>query len=114
MTLVKTDRGYTVKTKSGLEVECDYVLDATGRVANYENLGHENVGIEASAKGIVVNDHLQTSVPNIYVSGDVICKCIPKLTPTAEFESNYIAEHILGKKDPICYPAIPNLVFTFR
>ena len=108
----KTDKGYTVKTKSGLAVECDYVLDATGRVANYENLGLENVGIEACAKGIVVNDHLQTSVPNIYASGDIICKSIPKLTPTAEFESNYIADQILGSKEPICYPVVPNLVFT--
>ena len=46
-------------------------------------------------KGIKVNANLQTTVPNIYASGDVIDKKIPKLTPTATFESNYIADHIL-------------------
>ena len=51
-------------------------------------------------------------MPNIYASGDVIDKRIPRLTPTASFESIYVAEHILGKKEPICYPAVPNLVFT--
>ena len=109
----KTDKGYKVMTKSGLCAEGDYVLDATGRVANYEDLGLEELGIEASRRGIVVDDHLRTSVKNIYVSGDVIDKKIPRLTPTAEFESNYIADQILGISDaPICYPVVPNLVFT--
>ncbi|MEE0873358.1 MAG: NAD(P)/FAD-dependent oxidoreductase [Ruminococcus sp.] len=109
----KTNVGFKVITKNGLSVEGDYVLDATGRVTNIEDLGLEELGIEASRRGIVVDDHLRTSVKNIYVSGDAIDKTIPKLTPTAEFESNYIASQILGLSDaPICYPAVPNLVFT--
>ena len=109
----KTETGYKVATKSGLCVEGDYVLDATGRVANYEDLGLEELGIPASRRGIQVDDHLRTCVPNIYVSGDAIDKDIPRLTPTAEFESNYIASQILGLSDaPIRYPAVPNLVFT--
>lgn len=109
----KTENGYMVKTGSGLSVEGDYVLDATGRVVNYENLGLEELGIPAGRRGIQVDDHLRTCVPNIYVSGDAIDKKIPRLTPTAEFESNYIASQILGlSNEPIRYPAIPNLVFT--
>ena len=109
----QTASGCQVTTASGLTVEGDYVLDATGRVANIEDLGLEALGIQASRKGIVVDDHLRTSVSNIYVSGDAIDKPIPKLTPTAAFESDYIADQILGRSDePICYPVIPNLVFT--
>lgn len=109
----KTANGYLVKASSGLCVEGDYVLDATGRVANFEDLGLEELGIPASRRGIQVDDHLRTCVPNIYVSGDAIDKKIPRLTPTAEFESNYIASQILGQSDaPICYPVVPNLVFT--
>lgn len=111
--VIKTGAGYLVKAKGGFEAECDYVLDATGRVANYEDLGLEELGIKAGKKGIEVDEYLRTSVPNIYASGDVIDKPIPKLTPTAEYESNYIAAQILGlDKKPIQYPAIPNLVFT--
>lgn len=54
-----------------------------------------SVGIEYSKKGISVDGHLRTNVSNIYASGDVLDKDIPKLTPTATFESNYIAAHIL-------------------
>ena len=110
----KTDKGLLVKTKKGFEVECDYVLQATGRPVNYENIGLEALGIEAGPRGIKVDDHLRTSVKNIFATGDAIDKRIPKLTPTAFFESQYIADLLLGKIDgPICYPAVPNLVFTF-
>lgn len=109
----KCGESYRITTKKGSEIECDYILEATGRVANYENLGLEDIGIQASRRGIVVDDHLRTAVSTIYASGDVVDKKIPKLTPTAEFESNYIAGQILGISDaPICYPVIPNLVFT--
>ncbi|MBR1555721.1 MAG: NAD(P)/FAD-dependent oxidoreductase [Oscillospiraceae bacterium] len=110
---VKSENGFIVRTKSGFSTECDYILDATGRIANVENLGLEELGIKASRRGIEVDDHLRTAVPNIFASGDVIDKKIPKLTPTAEFESNYIASQILGLNPaPIAYPVIPNLVFT--
>lgn len=97
-----------------MELETDYVLDATGRIPNVENLGLDELGIAHNRSGIVVNDHLQTSVPNIFASGDVIDKTIPRLTPTASFESDYIAAFILGlNQEAIKYPAIPNLVYTF-
>nr|WP_155430722.1 NAD(P)/FAD-dependent oxidoreductase [Secundilactobacillus folii] len=110
--VTKTAEGLTVTTKAGLTIQTDYVLGATGRVANVENLGLEELGIAASRRGIPVNDHLQTSVPNIYASGDIIDKKQPKLTPTATFESNYIAGQILGNTEPISYPAIPSVVFA--
>ncbi len=109
----KSAEGYEVTTKSGLTVCGDYVLGATGRIANVEGLGLEEMGIQASRRGIVVDDHLRTAIPNIYASGDVIDKRIPRLTPTAEFESNYLASLLLGEtSEAICYPNVPNLVFT--
>ncbi|MEJ7286307.1 FAD-dependent oxidoreductase, partial [Staphylococcus epidermidis] len=87
---------FTLTTESGLSINTEYVLDATGRVPNVEGIGLENVGINYSKKGIEVYEYLRTNVKNIYASGDVLDKTIPKLTPTATFESNYIAAHILG------------------
>ncbi len=108
----KAATGYTVTTNSGLSIDTDYVLGATGRVANVENIGLEDLGIESSRRGIKVNGHLQTAVPNIFASGDVIDKPQAKLTPVAIFESNYIASVILGNQDPISYPVVPSVVFT--
>jgi len=96
-----------------LNVETDWVLDATGRIPNVENLGLETVGVDFTAKGIQVDEYLRTSVPNIYASGDVIDKVQPKLTPTAIFESLYLMHTFADETtDPIVYPAIPSVVFT--
>ncbi|WP_281186929.1 dihydrolipoyl dehydrogenase family protein [Staphylococcus schleiferi] len=104
---------YDVVTQSGLTIQSDYVLDATGRMPNVEGIGLEEVGIEYSKFGVKVDEYLRTNVPNIYASGDVIEKMIPKLTPTATFESNYIAAHILKMNEmPIQYPAIPSVLYS--
>ena len=91
----------------------DYVLDATGRNPNVKNLGLDQVGVKYDRHGIKVNDHLQTSVPNIYASGDVINSKEPKLTPTAIFESQYLTQLFSGAtKDAIHFPFIPTVTFT--
>ena len=45
---------------------------ATGRKPNTENLGLENTGIQLTDRGAIkVDNHLQTTVPNIWAIGDV-------------------------------------------
>ncbi|MBM7636083.1 dihydrolipoyl dehydrogenase family protein [Streptococcus saliviloxodontae] len=107
-----TDSAYLLTTATGLKIKTDYIVDATGRVSNIENLGLEALGIETDRLGIKVNDRMQTAVSTIFASGDVVSKTIPKLTPTASFESDYIASVILGNQEPIKYPVVPNIVFT--
>lgn len=109
----KNGEKYILRTEEGAAIETDYILVAVGRKANTEGMGLEKLGIKYSDRGIEVDDHLRTSVKNIYASGDVIDKNVPKLTPTAEFESNYIAMDIVNPMNgSIQYPAVPNLVFT--
>ena len=109
----RPEGGYTLRGADGLAIDTDYILVAVGRKANAEGLGLEALGIEYSAKGIKVDNHMRTAVKHIYASGDVVDKAVPKLTPTAEFESNYIAMDILNPLNgAIQYPPVPNLVFT--
>ena len=91
------------------------VIVCAGRRPVTRNCGLETIGLETDRRGYIeVDDHLRTSVKNIFAAGDAIDKRIPKLTPTAFFESQYIADLILGNTtEPICYPVVPNLVFTF-
>lgn len=104
---------YTLKGGNGLSIDTDYILIAVGRKANVDGMNLDKIGISYSDKGIVVDDHMRTAVKHIYASGDVVDKKIPKLTPTAEFESNYIAMDILNPANAeIRYPVIPHLVFT--
>ena len=96
--------GFTVKCESGLSLTGDYVIAAMGRTANVEDIGLENVGLTYTNKGIKVNGHLQTEVPNIYASGDVADTGIAKLVTVAIHHSKYLAKELLGKADEITYP----------
>ncbi|RYH04882.1 MAG: Si-specific NAD(P)(+) transhydrogenase, partial [Alphaproteobacteria bacterium] len=57
---------------SGTTISCDGVLICAGRQSNTAHLNLEAAGITPGKRGLVpVNEHFQTSVPNIYAAGDV-------------------------------------------
>lgn len=111
-TVAATTDGYTVTTESGLTVQTDYVLAATGRHPNVSRLGLENAGIHTNRQGIIVDDHLRANGANIYAIGNVVAKSVAKLTTTTTFEANYIAAQILGKTAAISYPTTPSVLLT--
>ncbi len=100
------------KKDQEVTLEADYCLVAVGRKAYTEGLGLENVGLVANNRGqIDVNDHLQTSVPNIYAIGDVVRG--PMLAHKAEEEGVFIAEQLAGQKPHMNYNLIPGVVYTW-
>ena len=68
-------------------------LVSVGRVPNYENLGLEEIGVELDNRGIIDND-TQTSVPNIYATGDITADIA--LVNVGELEGRYAVERIFG------------------
>lgn len=95
-----------------LSWDVDYCLVAIGRRPYTDNLGLENVGITPDEKGrIPVDEHLQTSVPDIYAIGDVVKGAM--LAHKAEEEGMFVAETIVGQKPHIHYHLIPGVVYTW-
>lgn len=92
-------------------LKADIVLVAIGRRPNTENLGLENVGIKLNQRGFIENNHLKTSVDNIYVIGDVTTG--PMLAHKAEDEGVAVAEIIAGQKGHVNYDVIPNVIYTY-
>ena len=91
----------------------DYVLDTSGRIPNLAHLGLENTQVKYNRHGIEVNGYLQTSVPNIYATGDVIDSKIEKLSPTATYETQYLTRLLTGATNqPMHMPAVPTAVYT--
>ncbi|NNK82129.1 MAG: dihydrolipoyl dehydrogenase [Flavobacteriaceae bacterium] len=100
--------------KKGEEVtfKGDYCLVSVGRRPFTDGLNVEAAGVKLNEKGQVeVNEHLQTSVSNIYAIGDVIKGAM--LAHKAEEEGVFVAEIIAGQKPHIDYNLIPGVVYTW-
>lgn len=93
-------------------LEGDYALVAVGRRPYTDGLNAEKAGVKLTERGqIEVNDHLQTSVSNIYAIGDVVRGAM--LAHKAEEEGVLVAEYLAGQKPHIDYNLIPGVVYTW-
>ena len=93
------------------EVTATNVLMAVGRAANVEGLNLEAAGVDYSARGIQVNDNMQTNVDHIYAIGDVNSRMM--LAHVATAQGKRALNHILGKSDDINFNVVPSAVFTY-
>jgi dihydrolipoamide dehydrogenase len=95
-----------------ITLEGDYSLVSVGRRPYTDGLNADKAGVKISDRGQVeVNDHLQTSVSNIYAIGDVVRGAM--LAHKAEEEGTMVAEIIAGQKPHIDYNLIPGVVYTW-
>lgn len=70
------------------------LLIAVGRAPNVEGLGLDAVGVEYDqTQGVVVNDRLQTTNPNIFAAGDICSKF--KFTHAADFMARIVIQNAL-------------------
>ena len=110
---VEEVKGNTVvfSNKEGVsEIAADILLVATGRKVNVEGMGLEKTGIEFSAKGVKIDVHCRTNIPNIYAAGDVTGFSL--LAHTAYREAEVAVNNMAGEKDIMRYHAIPGVVYT--
>lgn len=91
-------------------VTSDYVLVAIGRKPNVDTQSLDSLGIQTNAKGIVVNEHFQTSLPHIYAIGDVNGQSL--LAHSAVFQGKVALHHWLQKPHSYHFQAIPNIIFS--
>jgi glutathione reductase (NADPH) len=91
----------------------DAVLWATGRRANVEGLGLQEIGVVLELDGTVAVDPFQaTNVPNTYAIGDVTAR--PQLTPVAIAAGRRLADRLFGGQAEarVDYDAIPTVIFS--
>lgn len=81
-----------------VHTEFDQLLIAIGRRPNIDGLNLETVGVDCSSAGIVVDDHLQTTNPNVYACGDVASTL--KFTHLADFQARAVIQNSLFSIGP--------------
>jgi pyruvate/2-oxoglutarate dehydrogenase complex dihydrolipoamide dehydrogenase (E3) component len=79
--------------EGGCDEVVDRVLVAAGRTPNVEGLGLEEAGVRYSPKGVLVDDRLRTSNPDIFAAGDI---CSPyRFTHAADFMARTVLRNAL-------------------
>ena len=103
--------GLKVHIKDNEPVDCDMALVAIGRDINTAGIGLEKAGVLTDDKGaIIVNEKMQTTVPNIYAIGDITAKVM--LAHVASHQGIVAAKNATGEESVMHYQAVPNVIFT--
>jgi len=103
--------GLVLTLTDGSCIEADTVLYATGRKANVDGLGLENVKVQVNEFGQVVADaEYRTAEPGIFALGDVTGGM--ELTPVALAEGmSFARRQFGGVETTVDYDFIPTTVF---
>ena len=108
------DEGITIhyETAEGAgEVVAEKLLMSVGRRPVMKGYGLENLPLERNARGgIIVDEQMRSSIPGVYVCGDLTGFSL--LAHTAVREGEVAVHTILGKEDKMSYRAIPGVVYT--
>ena len=118
--VILTSGGIEQFTRNGTLIEAaitggrvltvSHVLLAGGRVANIEALGLDAIGVDASTRGIVVDEHQRTNVDGIWAAGDAAVG--PLLTPTAQYQARIAVDDMFGNERAADYSILPTAIFT--
>jgi pyruvate/2-oxoglutarate dehydrogenase complex dihydrolipoamide dehydrogenase (E3) component len=101
--------GARVELSSGDALDCERVLVATGRRANVENMGLEQLGVRIAQKGIEVDERMRAA-DGVWAIGDPTGVAL--LTHVGKYQARVAAANIAGQDYRADYRAIPAAVFT--
>jgi len=111
--IARTDEGLTCSFRQKgvtASVEAQSVLVAIGRRANVEGLFAGELNAEFD-RGLVVNEHFETSIRGIYAVGDVIHGGI-QLAHAASAQGCSAVAHMVGKPPELDLTVVPSCVYT--
>lgn len=87
------------------------VLVCVGRNPNIAGLGLEKLGVKLEKSRVIVNEYLETNIPNIYASGD--CAAVVMLAHYAAYQGVMAVENMVAnRKSKADNPVIPACIFT--
>lgn len=112
---VERGGGYRVRVRREGQaevLEADQLLVATGRRPRTAGFGLDTIGVTLEAKDeIVVDDHLETTVPGVYAAGDVVGD--PMFVYVAAYAGALAAENALsGNARRLDLTAVPSVTFS--
>lgn len=92
------------------ELNPELVLVSIGRKPRVKGVGLEKIGLEFSRQGILVNDRMETNIPNVYACGDIIGGI--QLAHVAFHEGKVAGLNACGIEAHVNYRAVPRCIYT--
>jgi pyruvate/2-oxoglutarate dehydrogenase complex dihydrolipoamide dehydrogenase (E3) component len=105
----RVSAGVTLALSDGSTVEAERLLVATGRRANAEGLGLEQLGVTVGPRGIEVDDRCRAA-ENVWAIGDV--SGVALFTHVGKYQARVAAADLTGREAKADYRAIPAGIFT--
>lgn len=106
----EADGSSTVHLESGQSVCADKILVSIGRVADTACLGALREKVRLDRGTIVVDDHMRTSIPNLYAAGDINGRLM--LAHAAFKMGETAALNALGHDAQCKLDTVPSCVYT--
>jgi pyruvate/2-oxoglutarate dehydrogenase complex dihydrolipoamide dehydrogenase (E3) component len=102
--------GVAINLVGGRTIAADQLLVATGRRANLQDIGLENVGLDPATRLLEPDDHLRVG-ERLWAIGDVTVN--GGFTHIAVYQAGIVVDDILGKlRSGADYRAKPRVTFT--
>lgn len=97
-------------------IKANVLVIARNQIPNIQGLNLDKIGIKYNDSGIVVNQYLQTSIPNIYSCGDVT-SCAAKSTRIGDYQASVAGYNIFSpfwqRKKIINYDNASRMIFSW-
>jgi pyruvate/2-oxoglutarate dehydrogenase complex dihydrolipoamide dehydrogenase (E3) component len=104
------DAGVSVELADGRRFEAERLLVAAGRRQHLPDLAVDSIGLDAQARALEVDDHMQVA-DGVYAVGDVTGR--GAFTHVAVWQARVLIAHLLGKPEPFGgYHALAWVTFT--
>jgi dihydrolipoamide dehydrogenase len=100
---------YRVEFEDREALESTHLMIATGRKANVEGFGLENLDVEVGRRGIAVDERLSAG-EHVWAAGDVTG--VSQFTHVGKYQGRVAAANLAGQTRAANYDAIPAAVFT--
>jgi pyruvate/2-oxoglutarate dehydrogenase complex dihydrolipoamide dehydrogenase (E3) component len=105
----RVEPGFRIHLAGEPGIRTERLLVATGRRANTQGFGFEQLDLEISPRGIEVDDRMRAA-DGIWACGDVTG--IAMLTHAGKYQARVAAADIAGKRASADHRAIPAVTFT--
>jgi pyruvate/2-oxoglutarate dehydrogenase complex dihydrolipoamide dehydrogenase (E3) component len=105
----RVEPGIRIHLSDGSTLEAERLLVATGRRANVERLGLEQIGVKTSQRGVEVDERLRAT-DNVWAIGDVTG--IAQFTHVGKYQARVAAADMCRRHAKADYRAIPAGIFT--